>query len=248
MRPVTLPPNHIAARQDKGTAMPLLSKTCVAGVLVLVVGAGVSRATLVDYQTQVTSVGTPPASTHFSTVSGTAPISVDVGALSGDRTFEFIVNAGLGGMSSAFMGGRTAGGQGLKFEQWQDTGVLGVTDFGVVDLNSDVPSPVNVDTYVAFVSDGVNTDLYVNGVNEHTFSGTALTITGLQGLAGVLEPAGGYSDVLDGNIVSFASYDAALTPAEVATHAAAFALVPEPGSVGLVALAALGVLGRRRRA
>jgi hypothetical protein len=214
---------------------------------VLLAGSSVARATLTDYQTQVTTVGTTPASTNFTTVSGTAPVTVDVGALSGDRTFEFIVNAGLGGFSSAFMGARAGGGQGLKFEQWQDTGLLGMTNFGVIDLNSDVASPQNVDTYVAFVSDGTNTDLYVNGVNEHTFAGTPLALTGMQGLAGVLETTGAYTDVLDGNILSFASYDSALTQAEITTHATAFALIPEPGSVGLLAAAGLGLLARRRR-
>jgi hypothetical protein len=147
------------------------------------------------------------------------------------------------------MGGRAAGGQGLKFEQWQDAGVLGLTNFGVVDLYSDVPAPQNVDTYVAFVSDGTNnTDLYVNGVIRYTFSGTPLTLAGMQGLAGVLETTGAYSDVLDGNILSFASYDSALSQAEITMHATAFALVPEPGSVGLLAAAAVSLLARRRRA
>lgn len=225
--------------------MPHLFKPRVAGVLGLLCAASVTRATLVDYQNQVTGAGTPPASTHFTTVSGTAPATVDVGSLSGDRTFEFIVNAGLGGRSSAVLGGRAAGGQGLKFEQWDDTALMGLTNFGVEDLNSDVPSPANVDTHVAFVSDGSNTDLYVNGVNEYTFAGAPLTLTGTQGLAGVLETTGAYTDVLDGNVLSFASYDSALPPAEVATHAAAFALIPEPG--GLLAVGTLALLARRRR-
>ena len=84
--------------------MPHLSKPLVAGVLVLLACAPVTKATLIDYQAQVTSVGTPPAATLFTTVSGTAPVTVNVGT--GDRTFEYIVNAGLGGQSSAFMGAR----------------------------------------------------------------------------------------------------------------------------------------------
>src|SRR5688572_15153678 len=102
-----------------------LSKPRVAAIVVLLAGSS-AHATLADYQTQVTRVGTSPSATRFVTVSGTAPETIDVGPLTGGRTFEFIVNAGLGGDSSAFMGSRPNGAQGLKFEQWQNTGVLGM--------------------------------------------------------------------------------------------------------------------------
>jgi MYXO-CTERM domain-containing protein len=44
--------------------MPHLLKPRVAGVLVLLVGVPAARATLFDYQNQVTAVGTPPSATH----------------------------------------------------------------------------------------------------------------------------------------------------------------------------------------
>lgn len=202
---------------------------------------------LSDWQNQVTNVGATPAATNFTTVSGTAPILFDVGALSGDRSFEFIVNAGLTGLSGAFLGNRTDNGlQGLKFEQWMDSGMLGITNFGVVDLLSDDPSPANIDAHVAFVSDGTSsTDLYLNGANVHTFL-APLVIFGSQGLAGVTQNNGGFFDLLDGNILGFASYDSALSAAEVAAHSNAF-FVPEPSAVAMLGLAGLSVLSRRRQ-
>jgi hypothetical protein len=89
--------------------------------------------------------------------------------------------------------------------------------------------------------------VFVNGINSYTFAGVALGGTGQQGLAAVYNSGlGTFFDVLDGRMLGFASYDSALAPAEVAQHAAAFA-VPEPTTVGLLGLAALG-LARRRRA
>ena len=207
-----------------------------------------AEATLSDWQNQVTNAGATPTVTNFTTVSGTAPLLLDVGALSGDRSFEFIVNAGLAGGSGAFLGHRQENGaQGLKFEQWQDSGLLGITNFGVVDLYSDDLAPVNVDTHVAFVFDGVSdTHLYLNGANVFTFAGTPLVMSGMQGLAGVAESIGGFTDPLDGNILGFASYDVALTGAEVAAHSNAF-FIPEPSAAALLGVAGLALLRRRGR-
>lgn len=86
----------------------------------------------------------------------------------------------------------------------------------------------------------------MNGVNIFTFVGTPLVILGEQGLAGVFNSNGSFNDVLDGNILSFASYDSALSPAEIATHSEAF-FIPEPSSAVMAACAAVGMLARRRR-
>jgi hypothetical protein len=126
-----------------------------------------------------------------------------------------------------------------------------MTVFGVIDINSTVAASVNVDTHVAFVSDGVTgTDLYVNGSLVDTFAGRPLEITGMQGLAGISE--GGtttFTDILDGNILGFASYDSALSADEVLAHYNYFAVIPEPSTVALFGLAGLVILSgiARRR-
>jgi hypothetical protein len=224
----------------------------VCSLVAWLASASLSHAALADWQNQVTSVGTTPAATVFGLTSGASPILTDVGALSGDRTFEFIVNAGLGGASSALMGSRggAGGNQGLKFEQWQDSGVYGMTVFGVVDLYSTTLATLGADTHVTFTSDGTTgTDLYVNGALVHTFAGNPLALTGQQGLGGIYDSVPGtYFDLLDGSILGFASYDSALSVGEIQAHY--FAVVPEPSTVTLLGLAGAFLCGwmiRRRR-
>jgi len=214
----------------------------------LLASASISCGTLVDWENQVNNFGATPAATNFTTVSGTAPLLLDVGPLSGDRSFEFIVNAGLGTISGAFLGNRQANGnQGLKFEQYPDSGVLGLTNFGIVDLYSDDPSPVNTDTHVVFTSDGASgTGMYLNGVNVYSFSREPLQIFGTQALAAIAESNGSFGDLLDGNILGFASYDSALSASEVRTHSNAFFLVPEPSMAFLFGLAAASLFGRKQ--
>lgn len=227
----------------KTTCTKLLqSIPLIAGLVVVPKSYGA----LSDWQSRVTGAGTTPAATVFTSTSGGSPILTDVGSLSGDRTFEFIVNAGLGGASSAFLGYNGANGnQGLKFEQWQDTGVYGMTVFGLIDLSSTTSSLLNRNTHVLFVSDGSSgTDLWIDGTRVHTFSGYPLQLTGMQGLAGIATTTpGNYIDPLDGNILGFASYNSALSQVEILDHYNAF-VVPEPSVIGLFGLGGLLMLGR----
>jgi len=223
----------------------------------LVIAAGIlacaatqAEATLLMWQSEV-ALGAPAAATHFTTIS--APVLLNVGSLSGDRSFEFIFNADAtaeGSVSSALIGTQSVaeGRQGLKFEQWQDTGLFGATAFGVADYTSTVPVQNNVDLHAVFTSDGATTALYVNGAFVYSFDSLGLALTGVQGLGGASTDDGSaFFDVLPGSISGFASYDSALSPAEVMTHYSAFAAVPEPGTAALAILAGLGLAGRRSR-
>jgi hypothetical protein len=218
-------------------------KPFIFALLVGVILPSASQAGLLEWQNQVLNIGVPVVAYKFDAV--TAPTLFDVGALSGDRTFEFIVNAGLGGESSVLLGGGQ-GAQALKFEQWSNTGVFGVTAYGIADYNSTIAPPLNATTEVAFVSNGSSTDMYVAGAYSYTFSGFSLNLSGLLGLAGGLNNNGSFSDPMDGTILGFASYDSALPAAEIAQHAAALA-VPEPSSVALLSLGGVALLRRQRR-
>lgn len=207
-----------------------------------------AHATLTTWQAEV-AVGTAPAATLFSTVSGAAPQLFDVGSLTADRSLEFIYNASPGGASQALIGTQdtASGRQGLKVNQWNNTGMYGVTDFGVADYTSSVPYLVDQDVHIVFTSDGVNTEMYLNGAPAFTFPNVDLTLTGTVGIGAAYDHVtGGYFDLLLGNIHGFASYDSALSPAEVSAHYDAF-LIPEPGVAGLAALAGLTLLTRRRK-
>ena len=88
------------------------------------------------------------------------------------------------------------------------------------------------------VLDGATgTALYINGANVETFDTYPLQIFGMQGLAGIAETTGAFTDLLDGDILGFASYDSALTASEIRAHSNAFSAVPEPTTLGLLALA-----------
>lgn len=176
---------------------------------------------LAAWQAAVTSEGTPPASTYFDIVSGLEPVIVNVGNLSGDRTFEFVVHSGVGGPSVALLG--TGGVQGLKFDQWQDTGTLGITNYGVVDVDSGALAPSHRIAHVAYVSDDVSTTIYVDGEPVATVDDIPLQITGEAGLGGAATIPNQYSDHLDGTVLRFASYDVALTDDQIAARHAAFA-------------------------
>lgn len=217
-------------------AAPLrLSAICLAAVLG---GVLTSHATILDWQAEV-GLGTTPTKTVFTTTAPGAQIAVNLGTLTGDRSFEFIVNSGGAGVSELLLV-QQWGGEGLKFEQYNNTGKYGITQpSGGGDMASTVPITLNQDVDLLFVSTGTDTLLYENGVYKYTFTGVALTMTGTAYLAPNW-------DKIDGNILGFASYDSALSDTEVAAHYAAL-VVPEPSSVALAIVAGSLLFARFRR-
>ena len=98
----------------------------------------------------------------------TEPTVVDFGHVEGDASYEFFFNAVKEGASTAVTGNAAWG---LKLDQWNEQGVFGLTEFGVVDSvfeiegNGSDQSVFGEDVHVVFVNDVTNGEnrLYVNG-------------------------------------------------------------------------------------
>ncbi len=151
----------------------------------LVIGASSAHAALSHWKTAV-GTGTSATATKFTTVS--TPETINVGTLSGARSFEFIVNAGSTPLEfdTSILLGSSAGGQTLAWEGYQNTNNYGIYDSEMGDSNSGVALTADTDTHLVFTTDGTNTYLYVNGALAHTFTGTAINISGTTGLGGNL--------------------------------------------------------------
>lgn len=152
------------------------------------------------------------------------------------------------GPSSALLGPEMFGSPNtaIKAEQWNETGQLGYTAFGVVDETFDDPAAATPTSYqhVAFVGSDSGVSVYVGGMladSEDTVIDLPRGIIGLSGLnaeGDAIDPLGGFIDEL-------VIYDRALSAAEIAAHAAA---VPEPATLVLLAVAvASGMMIVRRR-
>jgi hypothetical protein len=222
--------------------------TCVAlGVMTFCVSP--AAAGVLEWQAAV-AAGSPAGYTRTHI---TSPIVDNIGTYSeaGGVSYEFIVNATNDGVSSALMGtfenpAPVGDRAGLKWEQFNNTLHYGTTVFGVADFDSGVNNTPNVDTHVVFVNNGTDTLLYVNGGLATTIAGSSPTLGGQQGIGQVFVPSGAHIDRLTGRIIGVAVYDTALGAAEIADHARAYR-IPEPSSLILLLVAAIGLLWRMRR-
>jgi len=157
------------------------------------------------------------------------PIVVDIGSPNGASSvsYEFIVYGTNAGISSGLMGNLGSGvgsSAGLKFEQYLDTQLYGITEFGVIDYTfTGGTNTENTDMHLVFVAN-INTDtteLFVNGVSFGTAPFGPL-LQGMQGIGQIYRPNGSNIDVLTGRIRGVAVYDAALGLPEVLAHRDAY--------------------------
>jgi hypothetical protein len=175
---------------------------------------------------------------------GTSYVLLGGANLAGDWTVEAIFKADTetGGVSMGLMGADFAaatGRMGIKAEQWESTGQLGYTVFGVVDVTfTDAAAATPSDyAHVALVGTAAGVELFVNGVS----AGSDVTATELSRHvlgAGAVRDDASALDGLTGAIDELVIYDRALSAGDIAAHHAA---IPEP-SAAILALLGLGSL------
>lgn len=140
----------------------------------------------------------------------------------------------LSGPSSA------AGEVELRLDQYENTGEIGYTKYNVADyrFTPAVVAPLNSFFHLAYVGiPGVGVSLYLNG----ELVGTNSHFVELpRAYLGALSRS---NMILDEVVL----YDQALSSAEIAAHALASGVVPEPSTLVLVALGLLGLSVARRR-
>ncbi len=101
---------------------------------------------------------------------------MDFGSISGDPTYEFSFNAIEDGASTAIAGNQAFA---VKLDQWNETGIMGTTQFGVGDnqfaaiAGQSVNSTFGSDVHLALVSDSTAAEvrLYVDGSQVGSLGG-----------------------------------------------------------------------------
>lgn len=193
------------------------------------------------------------------TLDGTAGIAYSYGALDAiggaavdGSSVEFIFNLSDSGASVAlgsFLSWSPGGEvQILKLEQYNNTGVFGLTTPGAWDKNLTTPSLFDQDVHVVLRrnNDSGTLDLFVNGTLAETeASKTNWRQDGGDGYIGSTN--NGTGDAANGTFYGVASYDQPLTNQQVADLYSAFTLVPEPSSTALLGLGGLALILRRRK-
>jgi len=168
---------------------------------------------------------------------------VNFGVLSGSVSYEFVFNAVKGGASTAIAGDNAFA---IKLDQWDQQGVFGTTQFGVADnlftavAGQSVASVFGRRVHVVVVSDtaGGESRLYIDGVRAGTWAGNFLLSGDVKVMGARLTQATDHMG--DGSVMDhWATYQGALTDAQVATLAAAW-VVPSGGSIS-IARSATGV-------
>lgn len=177
--------------------------------------------------------------------------------LTGNWTLESIFKADTvaGSVSMGLIGtdfGAPAGRTAIKAEQWNETGRMGYTDFGVIDVTFRDPraaTPADF-RHVVFVGDMTGVSVYVDGAlvdQDATVLGLARWALG----TAAVRADGTLSDPLTGVIDELAIYDRALSPAEITAHFNSIGTTPGISDLGntslLLGIGLAGTWRLRRR-
>ncbi|QQL45499.1 cadherin domain-containing protein [Sulfuriroseicoccus oceanibius] len=152
-------------------------------------------------------------------LAGNTTTTVDLSSISGDATYEFLIDAEDNGQSALSV--LAANGWSLRFEQWSNTGRLGITQSGVADWRfaaesgQSVASPYGSLVHLVFVVDTVagETRVYVDSVLVGRLNRTP----NLAHAAATLGNSALRTDAEPG-IHGFAAYNSALDAEEIVTH------------------------------
>ncbi|MCA9166910.1 MAG: hypothetical protein KDB23_04555 [Planctomycetales bacterium] len=130
----------------------------------------------------------------------------------------------------------------VKADQWNKTGQMGYTVFGVVDVTLAGATPTDFE-HVVLVGTDAGVELFVNGASVASDATATFLSRHLLG-AGAVRSTGALVDGLTGTIDEIVIYDRALSAAEISSH---YASVPEPASATLLLVGSLAALRLRRR-
>jgi hypothetical protein len=230
------------------------SLAAVVGLLALGFLPSTAAAGLTQWTAQV-NAGTPPVVVQTNIFT---PSLINIGPLSGNITYEFIVNGADRASAGSLIGSLTGGQhEAIRFEQYPNTNMYGVTAYGVADYVFNVPTTFNTDVDLAFVVNSAagTTRLFVNGVDTGATVPYAVTLHGTVGFGstatgtGFLDPS---QESFQGNFIGFASFNSALSGAELKAHSDAYfginPATPEPVNWAVfLGVGVVGLAGNRLR-
>jgi hypothetical protein len=155
-------------------------------------------------------------------------LAFNFGTITGDGTMEFIVE-GTPSTADGYLAVGANSTSNLRFEQWFDTGQMGLTQLGVADylFTPAVPTPT-AQRHITYVWNGAGTmKLYVDGALAGTNAGVT-TAFGLPTGAGRLGANPGNGEGMVGTIYRVTCYDAVLSDSAILRHSDAFLGILRP--------------------
>ncbi len=192
------------------------------------------------------TLGTPGLVGNAVSLDGAGHVFVGGPNLATDWTLETIFKADIetGGVSQGIIGSDFTATErmAVKAEQWNETGQLGYTVFGVIDVTLPSATPTDY-AHVVFTGTGSGVDVYVDGAlagGDTTATPLARYLIG----AGAIRADGSLVDGLTGMVDEVVIYDRVLSANEIAAH---YSAVPEPATGILAILGLLGLLRHRDR-
>ncbi len=193
-----------------------------------------ARAGLTEYDAAIATDATPAVSklTNAVTFTGTNSSLFNFGSITGDATFEFIVE-GTPSTADGYLAVGANSTSNLRFEQWNNTGQMGMTQLGVADylFSPAIPTPETI-KHITYVWNGAGTmKLYVDGILAGSNS-SVTTAFGMPTGSGRLGANPSNGEGMVGTIYRMTCYDSVLSDAKILSHADAYHGVLRPPVIG----------------